>query len=121
MDICAQMYKLVEGQVNFDVLCGVPDAALHLATCIANTHQLTNILLRKAVKSYGTGKLIEGVYKKGQRCLVVEDVMVSGQGIYEACEKIESEGLLASHALLVLDREQQGEQNLRKLGINLHR
>lgn len=44
------------------------------------------MLLRKTVKQYGTGKLIEGVYSASQRCLVVEDVMVSGQGIYEACE-----------------------------------
>ena len=26
------MYKLVEGTVEFDILCGVPYAALHLAT-----------------------------------------------------------------------------------------
>ena len=57
-----------------------------LFQCMAKDQGLTNVLLRKVVKSYGTGKLIEGVYEKGQRCLVVEDVMVSGQGIYEACE-----------------------------------
>ena len=54
--------------------------------CIAKDHHLNNVLLRKVVKAYGTGKLIEGVYKEGQKCLVVEDVMVSGQGIYEACQ-----------------------------------
>lgn len=47
---------------------------------------MNNVLLRKVVKAHGTGKLIEGVYKEGQKCLVVEDVMVSGQGIYEACQ-----------------------------------
>lgn len=78
------------------------------------------MLLRKTVKQYGTGKLIEGAYNVGQRCLIVEDVMVSGQGIYEACESLKSQGLHAADALLVLDREQQGEQNLMKLGINLH-
>lgn len=31
-DICKQMYHLVNGHVNFDLLCGVPYAALHLAT-----------------------------------------------------------------------------------------
>ncbi|KAF6035785.1 PYR5 [Bugula neritina] len=114
-DICKQMYKLVEGVVQFDILCGVPYAALHLATCIANDHGLNNVLLRKVVKQYGTGKLIEGVYKEGQKCLVVEDVMVSGQGIYESCEGVE-----ATDVLLVLDREQNGERNLKKQGIRLH-
>jgi len=65
--------------------CGVSVPFLD-CQCIAKDQQLTNVLLRKTVKAYGTGKLIEGVYKKGQRCLVVEDVMVSGQGIYEACQ-----------------------------------
>ncbi|XP_067938297.1 uncharacterized protein [Watersipora subatra] len=119
-DICKELYKLVSGKVEFDILCGVPYAALHLATCMANEHNLNNVLLRKVLKAYGTGKLIEGVYKQGQKCLIVEDVMVSGQGIYEAVESIKSQGLTATDALLVLDREQNGADNLKTLGINLH-
>ena len=35
-------------------------------------------------------------------------------------QSIKSQGITATDALLVLDREQNGEQNLKKLGINLH-
>lgn len=36
------------------------------------------LLRRKEVKSYGTGKILEGNYEVGKRALIIEDVVVSG-------------------------------------------
>lgn len=44
------------------------------------------ILTRKAAKDYGTKKLIEGVWTRGQEVLVVEDVVTYGESTAETVE-----------------------------------
>lgn len=44
------------------------------------------LIRRKEGKSYGTKKMIEGVFTEGQRCLVIEDVIVSGSSLIETVE-----------------------------------
>jgi orotate phosphoribosyltransferase len=41
------------------------------------------VLKRKDGKEYGTKKMIEGFYRANDRCLVIEDVVTSGQSILE--------------------------------------
>jgi uridine monophosphate synthetase len=44
------------------------------------------IFKRKDVKAHGTGKIIEGNYKKDETCLIVDDVITSGISIIETIE-----------------------------------
>ena len=44
------------------------------------------IFKRKDAKAHGTKKLVEGVYRNNDRCLVVDDVVTSGISILETCE-----------------------------------
>lgn len=56
-----------------------------------SVHQNIPMLIRrKETKGYGTKKLVEGNYNKGQNCLVVEDVIVSGSSVYETVEVSQS-------------------------------
>jgi hypothetical protein len=41
------------------------------------------IMRRKEAKSHGTKNLIEGDYKPGYKCLVIEDVITSGSSVIE--------------------------------------
>lgn len=105
---------------NFDVICGVPYAALPMATAMSLESYIPLIIKRKEAKEYGTKKLIEGIYKEGQNCLLVEDVITSGKSLLETIAEVENEGLKVTEIVVVLDREQGGTQLLREKGYQVH-
>lgn len=105
---------------NFDLICGVPYAALPMATAMSLESYLPLIIKRKEAKQYGTKKLIEGIYEKGQNCLLVEDVITSGKSLLETIPEIENEGISVSDIVVVLDREQGGKQLLESKGYRVH-
>lgn len=105
---------------NFDIICGVPYAALPMATAMSLESYIPLIIKRKEAKEYGTKKLIEGIFQPGQNCLLVEDVITSGKSLIETIAEVENEGLKVSDIVVVLDREQGGKELLKQKGYTVH-
>jgi len=106
--------------VSADLLCGIPYAALPLATALSLTHNVPMLLLRKEQKGHGTKQLIEGIYTSGQTCFVVEDVIVSGESILDSIELLKSAEISVQEIGIVVDRQQGGVKRLQDLGYNVH-
>lgn len=113
------LLELVE-DAPFDLICGVPYAALPMGTTMSLASGVPLIIKRKENKGYGTKRMVEGVYSDGQNCLLVEDVITSGQSLLETIEEIEREGLKVTDMVVVLDREQGGIQKLKQKGYTVH-
>lgn len=105
---------------DFDLICGVPYAALPMATAMSLESYIPLIIKRKEAKQHGTKKMIEGIFTKGQNCLLVEDVITSGKSLLETIPEIENEGINVSDIVVVLDRQQGGKELLEKQGYKVH-
>lgn len=105
---------------QYDLICGVPYTALPFATAISIEHSVPMVLRRKEKKEYGTGKMIEGIFQPGQKCLVIEDVITSGQSIFETIVPLEHEGLEVEDIAVLVDREQGGRKYIEGKGFRVH-
>lgn len=114
-----RLLSLVE-KSSFDLICGVPYAALPMATTMSLESGVPLIIKRKENKGYGTKKTLEGVYKKDQNCLLVEDVITSGKSLLETIWEVEKEGLIVTDICVVLDRAQGGVEKLEAEGYKVH-
>ena len=118
--LAEHLLEILPKDNKLDLICGVPYAALPMATVMSLLSEIPLIMKRKEAKGYGTKKLIEGIYKQGQSCLLVEDVITSGKSLLETIAEVEKEGLKVSDIVVVLDRQQGGKELLEQKGYRVH-
>jgi orotate phosphoribosyltransferase len=69
-------------------------------------------LVRKAEKTHGTGRRIEGFLKPGARVIIVDDVCTTGGSTITAIESTREAGMIVAGVLCLVDREQGGRANI---------
>jgi orotate phosphoribosyltransferase len=71
-------------------------------------------LVRKAEKSHGTGRLIEGFVKHGAQVVIVDDVCTTGGSTITAIEAARAAGMTVVGVLCLVDRQQGGAAKIRE-------
>jgi orotate phosphoribosyltransferase len=73
--------------------------------------------VRKEAKAHGTGRLIEGPFREGDRVAVIEDVITTGGSALRAVEAIRAAGGTVAGVLALVDREEGGYDALVSAGL----
>ncbi len=114
------IYANLIRSLQFDCLAAVPYAALPLGAAIALKMNRSLIYPRKELKKHGTGRAIEGVSEKGDTAVVIEDVVSSGGSLFNAIETLEAADLVVRDAVVLVEREQGGLEEVTSRGYRLH-
>jgi orotate phosphoribosyltransferase len=72
--------------------------------------------VRKEAKSHGTGKLLEGPFRQGDRVAVIEDVITTGRSALQAIDAVRTAHGTIVGVLALVDREEGGRQAIEKAG-----
>jgi uridine monophosphate synthetase len=107
-------------KLKFDLLSAPPMAGLPIGTALSLEMNRPLIYPRKTAKSYGRGKGIEGTWIIGQKVIVIDDVITSGNSIIQTIAVLKASGLRISDAVVLIDREQAGAKMLDAEGYRLH-
>lgn len=96
---------------------GADPVAYAIARASAGTnHPIHAFTVRKAAKSHGAGRRIEGCFEPGMSVVVVEDIVTTGASAREAAAAVRSSGGTVLGVLAVVDREEGGREAIEREG-----
>ena len=90
---------------------------LAVATAFAselNGQPIHAFSIRKTKKDHGIAKWIEGQMQPGERVAIIDDVATTGGSTIKAVERARSEGLEVAIAVILVDRQEGGLENIRR-------
>lgn len=108
---------------------GIPDTATPLALAAAmaslgTARPLLYAQLRKRPAAYPGGhsgvSAFMGTYQPGREVTLIDDVMASGRSKLWAIEELAKDGIRVARILVVVDREQGGDEILSGSGYSTH-
>jgi uridine monophosphate synthetase len=75
---------------------------------------------RKETKGYGRQRAIEGAFEAGERAVVLDDLITTGESKIEAIAPLQEAGLVVEDVVVLIDRESGGQEELAREGYRLH-
>ena len=108
-----------DGRDRPDLLAGPELGAVALAAAASLAAGLPFLIVRKDAKTHGTERRVEGVYERGQRVCLVEDVVTTGGAAVAAVKALRDAGLECRAAVCVVDRDEGGADALARQAVRL--
>jgi orotate phosphoribosyltransferase len=117
------IFDMIQDQ-NARGIGGLTLGADPIASAVAYTsflrgNPLEAFVVRKSAKSHGTMQWIEGNIGKGDRVVIVDDVITTGKSTIEAVTKAKEAGLEIARVIALVDRQEGGRENIEALGLTV--
>ncbi len=111
--------ELIAG-IQADHIAGIPVAALPLATAASLASGMSLIFPRLEKKEHGSGARVEGVWKKGDCAVMLDDLITTGGSKREAAAVLKEAGLAVGDLVVLIERGTLGRRDMESAGIRLH-
>ncbi|MBU2496260.1 MAG: orotate phosphoribosyltransferase [Candidatus Omnitrophica bacterium] len=108
------------GRTKVDKIMGVPTAGVPFATIVSQKLAIPMLYYRKERKEHGVRKKIEGDMERNDRIVMIDDLITTGQSVIDAAEAAREQGGIVSELVVLLDREQGGQDYIRNCSVEPH-
>ena len=103
-----------ERNLDFDVVAGIASSGIPHAAWIAERLGKPMIYIRKKTKEHGKENLIEGKLEKGQKVVIVEDLISTGSSSVNGVEAVRDQGGIVENCLAIFTYEmEKAKENFR--------
>jgi orotate phosphoribosyltransferase len=116
-EIAKEMAKLIR-EKDIDRIAGVALGAVPITVALSLELEIPFLVIRKDKKGHGTNVRIEGELRKGDKVIMVEDVVTTGGSVIQGVKEIREKGTCDT-VLVVIDREEGAMGLLKENGIEL--
>lgn len=111
--------ELLKG-IEADHVAGIPVAALPLATAAVLVTGMSLIYPRLEKKAHGSGARVEGVWKAGDKAVMLDDLITTGGSKREAAAVLREAGIVVQDLVVLIERGEEGRKDMKEAGIRLH-
>ncbi|EMF0151546.1 orotate phosphoribosyltransferase [Enterococcus hirae] len=112
--------KIKQAFPDVEVIAGTATAGIPHAAWVAEILDLPMVYIRSKAKDHGKGNQIEGRIFEGQKMVVIEDLISTGQSVLEATEAAKREGANVLGVTAIFTYElPAGEENFAKAELPL--
>lgn len=123
-EICEEFFIFIEAVlvVGFDLIAGIPRAGEPFAKVVSRLSRKPLITLGKKVEGdrRKIDSVVAGEYSPGQRVLLIDDLVTQADTKKEAIKACEEAGLRVVGIVVLVDREQGGSEELRRMGYGVY-
>jgi orotate phosphoribosyltransferase len=89
-------------------IVGVPTGGISIAQTLSVQYDYSCLQLRETVKTHGLKRQLEGDWERGDRVILVDDVITSGTSLLECITKLENIGVIVLKVVVLLCRNSEG-------------
>ncbi len=105
---------------NYQKIGGVPTSGLIFSAILAYQLEKPFIYVRPERKKHGHVKRIEGLLYPGDKIILVDDLITTGKSLVSSIEALRLEGGEVDNVLVLINREEGGVKELKKLDVIVH-
>ncbi|MCD6382851.1 MAG: orotate phosphoribosyltransferase [Thermoplasmata archaeon] len=112
--------RISDMPLHYDRIAGLELGSVPLAVALSLRVGLPFIIIRKERKEYGTGGRFVGEFEKGEKILIIEDVITTGGTTLSGISALREAGGVVEDVVVVVDREEGGKDTLESAGVEVH-
>jgi orotate phosphoribosyltransferase len=111
-----ELAKLLPPLTSFQRLAGPELGAVALVTALSLETKKPFIIVRKEEKLHGTSKMMEGEIFKGEKVVLIEDILTTAGAAIASADKLKHSGIEVVMMIGVLDREEGAREAIAAAG-----
>ncbi len=117
------IYSMLKDEHDVDAVGGLELGAVPIVAAVCarswQDRPINGFVVRKEMKSHGTGKQIEGNFKPEATVVLFDDVTTKGGSVLQAVRAVRERGATVKKIITIVDRLEGAGENLQKEGLAL--